>query len=273
MGCGGLARIAAQRIQPASGAPQAGAGDAVTGPPRTGAQRYSGRIATPDPRCRSSGCETGGRKRGRDQAGRSRWRRRRRSVPRSCWRSAETLIEIWRPHRQHHHARRPETRTHKRHFERREATPVGCDTARLETTVQRRVPNGTGGRRTTGSRRGRAKGGACGSATFRAPASKIGRRKAASGGKRTAAALRGQRGRKQAGDQNRGGAASVGKEVLGAGRRSSPSTAARTRTRRLRSCFRSRRGWRKKTTRTGKADCFQCFSERALRQKLVGPGG
>ncbi|MGH7185770.1 MAG: hypothetical protein ACREIB_05785, partial [Pseudomonadota bacterium] len=53
----------------------------------------------------------------------------------------EPLIEIWRPHRQHRHARRPAMRKHKRHFERREGTPAGaCDTATLETTAQLAIP-------------------------------------------------------------------------------------------------------------------------------------
>ena len=51
------------------------------------------------------------------------------------------LIEIWRPHRQQHHARRPETRMHKRHFERREGTPAGaCDRAAPETAAQLAIP-------------------------------------------------------------------------------------------------------------------------------------
>jgi ATP-dependent RNA helicase SUPV3L1/SUV3 len=46
------------------------------------------------------------------------------------------LIEIWRPHRQHHHARRPEPRMHKRHVPRREGTPAGAsDTATRETSA------------------------------------------------------------------------------------------------------------------------------------------
>jgi ATP-dependent RNA helicase SUPV3L1/SUV3 len=51
------------------------------------------------------------------------------------------LIEIWRPHRPHHHARRPESRMHKRHLERREGAPAGAgDTATLETTAQLAIP-------------------------------------------------------------------------------------------------------------------------------------
>ncbi|MGH6841100.1 MAG: helicase-related protein, partial [Methylocella sp.] len=46
------------------------------------------------------------------------------------------LIEIWRPHRQHHHARRPEPRMHKRHVPRREEAPAGVgDTATRETSA------------------------------------------------------------------------------------------------------------------------------------------
>ncbi len=53
------------------------------------------------------------------------------------------LIEIWRPHRQHHHPRRPETRVHKRRFERREGTSAGaCDTATLGTAAQLAIPSG-----------------------------------------------------------------------------------------------------------------------------------
>ncbi|HEX3494429.1 MAG TPA: helicase-related protein, partial [Methylocella sp.] len=51
----------------------------------------------------------------------------------------EPWIEIWRPHRQHHHARRHETRMHKRRFERREGMPA-CDTAVLESTAQLAIP-------------------------------------------------------------------------------------------------------------------------------------
>ncbi|HEX3495757.1 MAG TPA: helicase-related protein [Methylocella sp.] len=51
------------------------------------------------------------------------------------------LIEIWRPHRQQHHARRPETRMHKRHFERREGAPAGAgNTTTLETTERPAIP-------------------------------------------------------------------------------------------------------------------------------------
>jgi ATP-dependent RNA helicase SUPV3L1/SUV3 len=53
----------------------------------------------------------------------------------------EPLIEIWRLHRHHHHARRPETWKHKRHFERREGTHAGaCDTATPEPTPQLAIP-------------------------------------------------------------------------------------------------------------------------------------
>ncbi|MGH6936796.1 MAG: helicase-related protein, partial [Methylocella sp.] len=53
----------------------------------------------------------------------------------------ESLIEIWRPLRHHHHARRSEARLHKKNIERRERAPAGaCDTATPETTAQLAVP-------------------------------------------------------------------------------------------------------------------------------------
>ncbi len=53
----------------------------------------------------------------------------------------EPLIEIWRPHRLHHHARRHEARTRKRHVQpREEASTVARDTATLETTALLAIP-------------------------------------------------------------------------------------------------------------------------------------
>jgi ATP-dependent RNA helicase SUPV3L1/SUV3 len=117
------------------------------------------------------------------------------------------LIEIWRPHRQHHRARKPETRMHKRRFERREGTPAGaCDTATLETTAQLAIPREGAAAESSG-------GEGAGKATLAEV--QIGssrnalqdRRK--DGGERGGGEQRprfgGHRGRKQAGEQNRGG--------------------------------------------------------------------
>ncbi len=119
----------------------------------------------------------------------------------------EPLIEIWRPRRQHHHARRHETRMHKRRFERREGTPAGaCDTAALETTAQLAIPRDGAAAESPG-------GGGAGKATF-ADMQTGSRRNALQdrrkdGGERGEGEQRprfgGQRGRKQAGEQNRGG--------------------------------------------------------------------
>jgi ATP-dependent RNA helicase SUPV3L1/SUV3 len=117
------------------------------------------------------------------------------------------LIEIWRPHRHHHRARRPETRMHKRHFERREGTPaVACDTATLETTAQLAIPrDGAAAESPAGEGAGKA---------ALADVQTGSRRNALQdrrkdGGERGEGEQRprfgGQRGRKQAGEQNRGG--------------------------------------------------------------------
>ncbi len=53
----------------------------------------------------------------------------------------ESLIEIWRPLRHHHHSRRSEARLHKRHIERRESAPAAAgDTATPETITQLAIP-------------------------------------------------------------------------------------------------------------------------------------
>ncbi|MGB6325282.1 MAG: helicase, partial [Methylocella sp.] len=119
----------------------------------------------------------------------------------------EPLIEIWRPHRLHHHARRPETRMHKRHFERRERTPAGaCDTATLETTAQLAIPRAGAAAESPG-------GEGAGKAAL-ADVQTVSRRDALQdrrkdGGERGEGEQRprfgGQRGRKHAGEQNRGG--------------------------------------------------------------------
>jgi ATP-dependent RNA helicase SUPV3L1/SUV3 len=119
----------------------------------------------------------------------------------------ETLIEIWRPHRQHHRARRPETRIHKRHFERREATPArACDTVTLEATAQPEKPRDGAAAESPG-REGAGKAALAGVQTGSRQNALQDRRK--DGGERGESEHRprlgGQRGRKQAGDQNRGG--------------------------------------------------------------------
>jgi ATP-dependent RNA helicase SUPV3L1/SUV3 len=119
----------------------------------------------------------------------------------------EPLIEIWRPHRQHHRARRPEARMHKRHFERREGTPAGArDTATLETTAQLAIPrDGAAAESPCGEEAGKAA--LAGVQTGSRQNILQDRRK--DGGERRDSEQRprfgGHRGRKQAGDQNRGG--------------------------------------------------------------------
>ena len=54
----------------------------------------------------------------------------------------EPLIEIWRPHRQQH-PRRPEARSRKKPFERRERTPAAVCAAAPETAVQDAPPRET----------------------------------------------------------------------------------------------------------------------------------
>jgi ATP-dependent RNA helicase SUPV3L1/SUV3 len=113
------------------------------------------------------------------------------------------LIEIWRPHRQHHRARRPETRIHKKRFERREGTPAGTsDTATLETTAELAIPrDGAAAESPCGEEAG------TGVQTGSRQNALQDRRK--DGGERGGGEQRprfgGHRGRKQAGEQNRGG--------------------------------------------------------------------
>ena len=117
------------------------------------------------------------------------------------------LIEIWRPHRQHHRARRPETRMHKRQFERREVTPAGaCDTAPLETTAQLVIPCDGAAAKTPGGE-GAGKAALADAQTGSRRNALQDRRK--DGGERGECEQRprfgGQRGRKQVREQNRGG--------------------------------------------------------------------
>ncbi|HEY8032503.1 MAG TPA: helicase-related protein [Methylocella sp.] len=127
----------------------------------------------------------------------------------------ESLIEIWRPHRPHHHARRLETRTHKRHFERREGTPVACATATLETAVPMAVPNGTAAAEPpAGEGAGKEA-----LAEVRLQRNAIQDRRK-EGGERGGGEQRprfgGQRGRKPAGEQHRGGAGELRERGLSA---------------------------------------------------------
>jgi ATP-dependent RNA helicase SUPV3L1/SUV3 len=134
----------------------------------------------------------------------------------------EPWIEIWRPHRQHHHARRHETRMHKRRFERPEGTPA-CDAAVLETTAQLAIPRDGAAAEAPG-------GGGAGKATF-GDMQTGSRRKALQdrrkdGSEREEGEPRprfgAQRGRKQAGEQNRGGTGE-GREGRIAAREKNPS--------------------------------------------------
>jgi ATP-dependent RNA helicase SUPV3L1/SUV3 len=117
----------------------------------------------------------------------------------------EPLIEIWRPYRQHHRARRPETRTHKKHFERREGTPRACDTVTLELAAQPAIPRDGAAAESPAGKGGKAAlaGGQTGS-----PQNVLQVRRK-DGGERAESDRRprigGQRGRKPAGEQNRGG--------------------------------------------------------------------
>jgi ATP-dependent RNA helicase SUPV3L1/SUV3 len=128
------------------------------------------------------------------------------------------LIEIWRPHRQHHHARRRETRMHKRHFERREGTPTEASvTATLETTAQLAIPrDGAPAESPAGDGAGKAV--LAGAQTGSRRNALQDRRK--DGGEREEGEQRprfgGQRGRKQAGEQNRGGTGERGEGHFGA---------------------------------------------------------
>ena len=167
----------------------------------------------------------------------------------------EPLIEIWRPHRQHHRARRHETRVHKRHFERREGTPAGArDTATLEATLQPTIP-----------RDGAAAVSPCGEGAGTAGLADV-----QTGSGKTLSLNSPQERRPSGGETNRDRAseqgaagsrresrtaaapASAGKGVLAPGRRS-PLSGRRTRTRLSRNCLCSRRGWRKKTIRIARA--------------------
>jgi ATP-dependent RNA helicase SUPV3L1/SUV3 len=129
----------------------------------------------------------------------------------------EPLIEIWRPHRQHHRARRPETRMHKRHFERREATPAGvCDTVTLETTAQPAIPRD---RAAAESPSGEDAGKAALAGVQTGSRQNVLQDRRKDGGERGEGEQRprfaGQRGRKQ-GEQNRGGTGERGEGRIGA---------------------------------------------------------
>ncbi|MGH6848424.1 MAG: hypothetical protein ACREC0_13610 [Methylocella sp.] len=118
------------------------------------------------------------------------------------------LIEIWRPHRQHRHARRAETRLHKRHFERRERAPAEAGgTATLETTAQLAIP-GDGAAAESPDGEGAGKAALADAQTGSRPNALQDRRK--DGGERGVGEQRprfgGHRGQNQAGEQNRGGA-------------------------------------------------------------------
>jgi ATP-dependent RNA helicase SUPV3L1/SUV3 len=130
----------------------------------------------------------------------------------------EPLIEIWRPHRQYHHARRPATRMHKRHFERREGTPAGaCDTATPELTAQLAIPRDGAGAESPGSE-GAGRAALADVQTGSRRSALQDRRK--DGGERGGGEQRprfgGHRGRKQAGEQSRGGAGERGEGRFGA---------------------------------------------------------
>jgi ATP-dependent RNA helicase SUPV3L1/SUV3 len=119
------------------------------------------------------------------------------------------LIEIWRPHRQQHRARRPETRMHKRHFERREGTPAGaCDTATPETTAQLAIPCDGAAAESPGGE-GAGKAALADVQTGSRQNALQDRRKdvGEQGEGKPRPRFGGQRGRKQAGEQNRGGTA------------------------------------------------------------------
>ena len=118
------------------------------------------------------------------------------------------LIEIWRPHRQHHHARRPETRMHKKHFERREEAPAGDgDIATPETTAQLAIPrDGAAAESPRDEAAGKAM--IADAQTGSRQNALQDRRKdgGARGGGEQRPRFRGHRGRNQAEEQNRGGA-------------------------------------------------------------------
>jgi ATP-dependent RNA helicase SUPV3L1/SUV3 len=129
----------------------------------------------------------------------------------------EPLIEIWRPHRQHHRARRPEARMHKRHFERREGTPAGvCDTVTLETTAQPAIPRD---RTAAESPSGEGAGKAALAGVQTGSRQNVLQDRRKDGGERGEGEQRprfaGQRGRKQ-GEQNRGGTGKRGEGRIGA---------------------------------------------------------
>jgi len=117
------------------------------------------------------------------------------------------LIEIWRPHRQHHHARRPEPRMHKRHVPRREGTPAGAsDTATRETSAPLAIlRNGVAAQSPGGAGAGKAA--LADSRSESRPNALQGRRKdgGARGGEQRPR-FGAHRGHNQGGEQNRGGA-------------------------------------------------------------------
>ncbi|MGH6837627.1 MAG: helicase-related protein [Methylocella sp.] len=116
------------------------------------------------------------------------------------------LIEIWRPHRQHHHARRPEPRMHKRHVPRREGAPAGADDiATRETSAPLANRNGVAAQSPDGGGAGKAAL-ADARSESRPNAPQERRKDSGARGGEQRPRFRAHRGQIKGGEQNRGGA-------------------------------------------------------------------